>query len=153
MPIGLLSFIFGPTWMSGDIINNLIQVVGVVALLGLEFWFLGWGVWGRKLVADKERRLITITTSCPFIFSPTTIRFEDVLKIRVSSYNNTDGSGFIYNLCFDTAHNGEIIFGHFSGGDREKHEMWRDELAKFIELDNITSVPYSHPQNTYLDER
>jgi hypothetical protein len=140
LPLGLIYFLFSSKWMGGDIIENPIQVIAVLFLVGLEFWFLGWGVWSKELIADKEKKIITIKTSCPFVFKPTIIPFQEVRKVWVSSRNNTGGSDRIYNLCIDTISCKKIGLGCFSDNDREKHEKWRDELAEFIGLKNITKL-------------
>lgn len=126
--------------MSGDFIENIIQIIAFVGFSGLEIWFLGWGVWPKEIIANKDKQILMMKTACPFIYKPTIIPFQDIKKIRVSSYNNTEDNCPTYNLCIDTADNKEVIFGHFSNNDREKYEKWRDELAQFIGLDNITRL-------------
>ncbi|MFT7389758.1 MAG: hypothetical protein ACI8VC_003030 [Candidatus Endobugula sp.] len=54
LPLGLIYFLFNSKWMGGAIAENIIQIIVVLALVGLEFWFLGWGVLNKELVADNE---------------------------------------------------------------------------------------------------
>jgi hypothetical protein len=140
LPVALMGWVADASWVNVQISSPTVErVVFVVFLMG-EVYLLIRGAWPTKLVVDLNKGKIIITAYCPCIYSPTSIDISEIKKIRVADRYSSNASGRLFNLVIEKHDGKKITFGDSDSVDQRKYEQWRDEIAAFAGIDNITRL-------------
>lgn len=137
-PIALVGWANGTSWVNVKISSPIVELIVFIVFIVSELYLLARGVWPKELTVDLNQNEITIKAYCPFIFKPTVIPIKDIKKIRVGSHLSGGDNLYSYGLVIVKNDDSEVMFGDDTDSDREKHERWRDEIAEFSGIDNIT---------------
>lgn len=141
VPVGLIGWVMDASWVHVNVSSPVTQAVLFVVFFLLEIYMLTRGVWPRTLTVDRNKQQITIRSYCPYLYKPEVIPLHEVKKIRVGDYLATEGTGRMYGLLIIKHDGTEVSFGDWTDKNQKKHEGWRDDIAEFAGIDNITRIP------------
>lgn len=140
LPMGLIGWAMDASWVHVNTSSPLVRAGVFVVFILLEIYMLVRGVWKRTLTVDLRSQQITLKAYCPCLYKPQIIPIADVKKIRVRDYLASEGTGRMYGLEFERQDGTTISFGDWCDKDQKKYERWRDRVAEFAGIDNITRL-------------
>ena len=140
IPLALIGWAIDASWVHVNIQSETIKAVVIAVACGCEVYLLTRGVWPAEIVVDKPNGKITLKAGCPLIFKPKVFETADIQKILVVDLKGRVGNPKVYALEFIKNDGERIMYGDNWTPDREKLEKWRDEIANFAGIDNITRL-------------
>lgn len=134
LPVALWGWLTDADWVHVDIDTPLLRAALFLLALLYELYLLLCGVWPRRLVVDLNSQSLSISAACPLLQSPAFIPLEAIAKIRIAPASV--GGRNDYGLLIETHAGKTHSFAYGIG--RIRSEQWRDAIAEFAAIDNIT---------------